>query len=360
MHIDGPDHIAVSAEPALFTVPLTSAWFVLMPTRRTPATGSSFGAGEAHHAGYVGFVGQISDILAVFPQGHALIVAASTVPGAHTMGIANEEGTNLLMDTEINHLSRGFVAHVTDPALTATTDLVPGTLQPAPAFGPGVAALLLASNLADALEAVPFERANATSRDHQRFARVGGDGGKMNLTQVHRGMDVTGCLFSLWHLDAHMQLKAMVPDQRTCPTVLWQLYRQDEGGASTPHRQHDASVLAAHRLCGPVNRVELFLVVGVLHAHLRVRLAQLPGRVNGGKERVHHHLNRLAVQGKTPFGRFLQGVASRPLRVGHARVFVQRATAVPDLRRFLLSGFQALKLCLRQAMQVVDMDGVHT
>ncbi len=251
MHIDRTHHIAVSAEPALFTVPLTIAWFMLMPTCRTPATGSSFGAGEAHDAGRFGFVGQIVDIFAVLPQGHTLIVAASTVLVANTMRIANKEGAYLLLHAEVKHLPGGFVAQVTYPALTATTRLVFRSLQCAPAFGPGFAPFLLASNLAHALEALAFEGANAPSRDHQRLARIGGDGGKMNLTEIHGGMDIAGCLFSLWCFDAHMQLKAMVPHQRTRPAVLWQVHRQDEGGAPASHRQDDASLLTAHRLCRP-------------------------------------------------------------------------------------------------------------
>ena len=117
MHIDGPDKITVSGETALFTVPLSPFGLVSMTTDRTLATCSSFGAGEAHDVDLFGFVGEVVEITAVLPKGHALVMASATIAVTDAMRIPNEERTNLMLNTEVDHLPGGFVSHVTHPAL---------------------------------------------------------------------------------------------------------------------------------------------------------------------------------------------------------------------------------------------------
>jgi len=55
-------------------------------------------------------VGEIVDIPAVFPLGHALIVMASFVLTSDAMRITDEEGTDVLLLTEIDHLPGRFMA----------------------------------------------------------------------------------------------------------------------------------------------------------------------------------------------------------------------------------------------------------
>jgi hypothetical protein len=69
MHIDTANNIAVSCKATGLTDPISSLGFVLMPTYRTLAACSSFGASEAHDVSLFGLVRQVVDILVVFPQG---------------------------------------------------------------------------------------------------------------------------------------------------------------------------------------------------------------------------------------------------------------------------------------------------
>ena len=50
MHIDRADEITMSREPAGTARPISVLGLVPMPASGTPATGSSFGAGEAQDA----------------------------------------------------------------------------------------------------------------------------------------------------------------------------------------------------------------------------------------------------------------------------------------------------------------------
>jgi hypothetical protein len=51
MHIDRANEIAMASKSTGSTDPISSLGLVFMPTYRTPAAGSSFGAGEAHDVG---------------------------------------------------------------------------------------------------------------------------------------------------------------------------------------------------------------------------------------------------------------------------------------------------------------------
>jgi hypothetical protein len=106
---------------------------MFMPTVGTPAAGSSFGAGEARHVGLLTFVGQIINVLAIFPQGHPLIVVPAIVLVTDPMRIANEEGAYLLFNTKIDHFTSSLVPHVTDTTFSTAALFVLGSLQLLPA-----------------------------------------------------------------------------------------------------------------------------------------------------------------------------------------------------------------------------------
>ena len=76
--------------------------------------------------------------------------------------------------------------------------------------------------------ALALETPDPPPGDDHRFAGVGTDGGKMNFAQVHRCLHIPRSLLRLWDFSADMQLKAIVPDQRTCPTLLWQIKWQNK------------------------------------------------------------------------------------------------------------------------------------
>src|SRR5215469_5423425 len=135
MHVDRADQVAVTAKPTGPARPISALGLVLMSTYRTPATGPSFGAGEAHDVGLLCFMAEVVNIFAVFPQRHALVVMPSFILVAHPMGIANEEGPDLVFDTEVDHLPGRFVAQITNTALCPSALLVFRALQLLPATG---------------------------------------------------------------------------------------------------------------------------------------------------------------------------------------------------------------------------------
>ena len=129
MHVDRADEISVSLETARLAVPLPVSRLLFVPTVGTPARCSSFRAGEAHNMGLFGFVGQIIDVLAIFPYGHPLIVVPTVILAADPMRIANEERADSLFDTKVDHFACGFVSQITDTAFCPMALLVLGTLQ---------------------------------------------------------------------------------------------------------------------------------------------------------------------------------------------------------------------------------------
>ena len=133
MHIDRANEIAMASKSTGSTDPISSLGLVCMPTYRTPAAGSSFGAGEAHDVGLFCFMGQVVDVFAVFPLRHALVVVSAPAFPANTMRVADEERSHLVLDAEVDHPPRGFMTQITDTALAPAADLVPGALQLLPA-----------------------------------------------------------------------------------------------------------------------------------------------------------------------------------------------------------------------------------
>ena len=102
MHIDRANKVTVVCESAGAACPSSAFGLVFVPAAGTPARCSSFGASEAQDAGLFRFVGQVVDVLAVLPQGHALVVVPAGVTVAHAVRVADEERADLVLDTEVD------------------------------------------------------------------------------------------------------------------------------------------------------------------------------------------------------------------------------------------------------------------
>lgn len=344
---------------ALSADPISSFGLVSMPTSRTAARCSSFRAGEAHDVSSLAFMGQVVDVFAIFPQGHTLIVMAPIVLITDTVGIADEEGANLLLNAEVDDFSRGFVPQVTNTPLSSAALLILRSLQFLPATRILFAPRLRPSNLPQLLASLVFERANPASGDDHGRPGAGGHGGKVDLTKIHRRLDRARSFFCLWYLDGDMQLEAVIPDQAARPAVFKEINGQHQGRTILAHWQHHTPMLTRDGLRGPLDRIKAFGAPGILHLHLRVCLPEFVRGFDVGKEGGYHYLNRLAMQFKTSFGGFLQRVSSGPLRMADAGRFVRFHTRVPDLCCLHLSRFAALELPGREMIQLVDFHRFH-
>jgi len=179
MHIDTAYQITVADKATFLAAPNPAFGLMFMPTSGTLATCSSFGASEAQDAGLFRFMGQIINVFAIFPQGHTLIMVAAIITVAHTMRIADEEASHLMLNAEVNHLTGGFVSHITDTPFSTPTHFILGTLQLLPPMRILLAAGLLLGDLSQALGALPLETTNTTPCDDHRLTCVGADGGKV-------------------------------------------------------------------------------------------------------------------------------------------------------------------------------------
>lgn len=213
MHIDTADQITVSRKSALFAMPLPVFRLVLMSTSGTLARCSSFGASEAQDMGLFAFVGEVVDITTIFPQGHALVVMSPVVAGTNAVRIADEERTDLVVNTEVDDLPCRFMAHITDPSFRASALLVLGTLQVLPASRVLLASGLLLGDLAQLLVALSLERSNTAPRDNQRLPCIRRHRRQVNFSEIDGCMDVPRCVLLLLDLDTHMQFKPTVPYQ---------------------------------------------------------------------------------------------------------------------------------------------------
>jgi len=359
MHIDRADEIAMSCEPAGTARPISAFGLVSMPAPGTAARCTSFGAGEAQDAGLFGFVGEIVKVTAEFPQGHALVVMPTAVPVAHAVRIADEETSDRVLDTEVNDRLGRFMAQIADAPLRSMTDLVLGALQLLPTAGVLRAATLLFGELAQLSQSLPLERADAAPGHDQGGTRARGHGGEMNFSEVYRRLDGAGSLLCSRHLDADMQFKAPIPDQGTRPGVFGKIEGQDERWVAPAHWQDHPPLSPVDSLGGPLDRVELLGAPGILHPHLRVRLAQLAGGLDIGEEGVDDHLHGLAMQPVLTFRGSLQRVPPWPLRMREARLLVHLHAKVLDMRRLLLCGLQFVQLVRRQVIESVDAHGFH-
>jgi hypothetical protein len=344
MHIDRTHQITVTREPASAACPISPFGLLFMPTARTLATCSSFGASEARDVSLFGFMGQVVNVFPILPQRHTLIMMPSSILIADAMRIADEERAHLVLNAEIDHLARRLMSLIADTPFSAATLLVLGALKLLPATGILRASGLLFRNLAELLVPLSLEGTDTTSSDNQGFSRVRGDGCKVDFTQSNGCVNSASRLLCLLYSDTDMQFKAMVPDERTATTCFWQIKRKHQGFAPFAHWQHDASKLFGDGLCGPRNGIEPLRFVGIAHLHLGVSLPKLARGLDVGKKGMNDHLYRLAMQGELPLGGLLQFIASGPLGMGETRRLVGLHAAVPHVRGFHLSIAQAAKL----------------
>jgi len=160
----------MACEPADAARPVSVLGLVMMPTTRTPARCSSFGASEAQDVSSFRFVGEVVDVFAILPTSHPLVVMASPIFLPDTLRIPDEERPDPPLHTESDDLACGFMPQITDTALGAVTLLVLGTLQLLPATGILLAPILLPGKLPQLLRTLPFERADLSSGDDQGLA----------------------------------------------------------------------------------------------------------------------------------------------------------------------------------------------
>src|SRR5262245_920493 len=92
------------------------------------------------------FMREVVDVLAIFPQGHALIVVSAIIVIAHAMRIPYEESADVLFDTKVDHFTGSFVPQIANATFGSTALLVPGSLQLLPATRILLAASLLLCN----------------------------------------------------------------------------------------------------------------------------------------------------------------------------------------------------------------------
>ncbi len=359
MHIDRANEVAMASKPADAARPGSASGLVTMPTYRTPATRSSFRAGEAHDVGSFGFVGEVVDIFAVFPTGHPLIVMASSSRVAHAMRVADEEHPYLSLNTKVDHLAGTLVAQVADTPLSPSTDLVPGSLQLLPTARMLRTTALLFSKLTQLFRSLPFKRADATSGHNQGCPRTGSHSSLVNFAQVSRCLHLARRLGSLFYLDAYVQFKARVPDQSAGPTTLRQGNGKHNGRPPSAHRQNNAPPFLVDGLGGPVNGVEADDSPGILHTHFGVCPSQCAGCLHIGEKSVHDHLYGLTVQGILSFGGSLQFVTPRPMYMSHSRILMGFHAEIPDLCRFQLSFFKSTEESRRQMPQLIHANGFH-
>src|SRR5262249_13977576 len=100
-----------------------------------------------------------------------------------------------------------------------------GGLQLAIASAPLLTVFALAGQLPKCPVVSPFERADTASRDDQRRAGVGRDGGLVNLAQVYRGVGCAEDYFHTMGAKRDVQLIAIAPDQLAGADGHWQIQR---------------------------------------------------------------------------------------------------------------------------------------
>jgi hypothetical protein len=129
MHVDRANQVTVALEAASAADPVSLPGLLFMPTAGTLTRCSSFRASGARDVSSFGFVGQIGDVFAIFPQGHALVVVPAMISIADTRGIADEEGSDCVGDTEIDDFPGRLMALVTNLSGIALAHFVLGLLQ---------------------------------------------------------------------------------------------------------------------------------------------------------------------------------------------------------------------------------------
>src|SRR5712692_2146729 len=108
MHIDRANKVTMALKSTDPACPISAFGLLFMPTARTPATCSSFGASEARDVSLFRFVGEVVDIFAIFPQRHTLVMMPATMPIAHAVRVADQHRGYILLATIIEHLPWSF------------------------------------------------------------------------------------------------------------------------------------------------------------------------------------------------------------------------------------------------------------
>src|SRR6266567_494232 len=278
----------MTCEPTGAAKPYSAFRLMCMPTARTLTRCSSFRASEARNVSLFSFVGQVVDVLAIFPQGHALIMVSAIISIAYPVRIADEQRSHLVLNAKVDDLPGSLMTQITDTTLSPATLFVLGLLQFLPPTGIFLAACLLLGKLSKLLIALPFEGTDTPSSDDQCLSGVGGDCGQMDFSQINRCLSIPWGMFRLRYLDTDMQLKAMIPDQTACPTVCWQFERKNQRGTSTTHWQYDPSALFRDSLSRPHHGIEPLGFPGILH--LGIGRFHLPSGVHIGKKDMYDHL----------------------------------------------------------------------
>ena len=359
MHIDRADEIAVARKAAGAARPSSSLGLVGVPASGTPTACASFGAGRARDAGLLGFVREVANVTAVFPERHALVMMASFILPSDAVRVADEEASDLVLDAKINHLAGGLMPQVAHAPLSPPAHFVLGPLQLLKVSGALLAARLLFGDLSELPTSLPLQRADAAPGHDQRFAGVRGHGSQVDFPEIDRCLHRAGSPFRLGNLDADVQLEAPVPDQCAGPGVFRQIERQDEGRATLAHRQEKAPFLFADGLGGPVDGVEPFLAPRILHVHFRVFFAKFAGGCNSGNKHSYDRLDRLAMQHKAASYQLTEGVFVRPFEVVESRLLVGLHTCVPHTGRFHLCRFEPLEERRRQVGQSIHTNYFH-
>ena len=181
----------------------------------------------------------------------------------------------------------------------------------------------------------------------------------MDFAQVYGCLNLTWGRLRSWDFYAHMQLKAVIPDQRTGPAILRQIKRQDQRGTTFVHWQDNPPLFLAHRLSRPGNRIEAFLLPGIVHPHLWMFFAECAGGCDVGNKHPHDGLYRLAMQRKATFHKVAEVLLARPNGLPKTCLLMRLHALVPDMRRFHLSGFQSIKLACRQVNKSIHTYGLH-
>jgi hypothetical protein len=358
MHIDRANQITVSREATGSTCPTSAFGPLFMPTARTLTRCSSFGASEARDVSSFRFVTEVVDILAIFPQGHTLVVVSSLVRLSDAMWIADEESSYLLLHTEVNDLPGRFVAQIADAPLSSPADLVLGTLQSLPSAGILRAAGLLLGKPPKLLGALPFEGTDAAPRDDQGVPGVRRNSSEVDFAQVYcRSSRSRRCLRP-WDFHTDVQFEAAIPDQGTGAGFLRQIKGQDEGFPPSAHRQDHPPLLFRDGLRGPVDRVEAFRPPRVLHVHRRMGQAKLASRVDRAEEGAEDGLDRLAMQGEAVPGDLLHLVLSGPQCMRLPCHLMQVTAGIPHCRRLHLSRLEATEE-RRGGVQSIDTYCLH-
>src|SRR5205807_9479601 len=139
----------------------------------------------------------------------------------------DEERSDLLLLTEVNHLTGGFVSHITNTTFCSCLDLVLGSLQLSPSSRVLFASGLFLGKLSKLFGSLPFERSDTTTRYDHGLSCVCRNGCQMDFSQVDRCVNCSRSFFSFLRLNTDMQFKAIVPNEAARTAVFRQIKMQD-------------------------------------------------------------------------------------------------------------------------------------